>query len=75
MIDGDEAREICPYMSEEVIGASWCPTDGHANPMRTTLAFNRAARKLGVHFITGVQVLELRKMHGRIRQVVAEDEI
>ena len=29
MISGDEAREICPYMSKEVVAASWCPTDGH----------------------------------------------
>ena len=25
VVDGKEARELCPYMSEEVIGASWCP--------------------------------------------------
>ena len=32
MIDGDEVRAINPYLSDEVTGASWCPTDGHANP-------------------------------------------
>lgn len=75
MITGDEAREICPYMSHEVIGASWCPTDGHANPMRTTLAFYRAARRLGVHFITGVKVTGLRKVRGVLRQVITDDGI
>lgn len=70
MIDGETARQICPYMSEEVIGASWCPTDGHANPMVTTLAFYRKARMMGVHFITGEDVVEIRKDKGRARKVV-----
>lgn len=47
MIDGDEVRAINPYLSEEVIGASWCPTDGHANPLKATYAYCTAARRLG----------------------------
>ena len=39
MIDGTAVREINPYLSEEVTVASWCPTDGHANPLTTTLGF------------------------------------
>ena len=39
MVDGKEVKEICPYLSDEIIGASWCPTDGHANPLMTTLAY------------------------------------
>ncbi|MDD5860045.1 MAG: FAD-dependent oxidoreductase, partial [Eubacteriales bacterium] len=31
MIGPKEVKEINPYLSDEVIGASWCPTDGHAN--------------------------------------------
>ncbi|WP_027185080.1 NAD(P)/FAD-dependent oxidoreductase [Desulfovibrio inopinatus] len=73
MIDGDEAREICPYLSDEVIGASWCPTDGHANPMLATLAYYRQARRLGVRFITGEDVTTIRKIRGRARQVVTQN--
>ena len=25
VIDGKEVKEICPHLSDEVIGASWCP--------------------------------------------------
>lgn len=75
MISGDEAREICPYMSEEVIGASWCPTDGHANPLHTTLGFYRKALAMGVTFVTGVTVKEIRKIKGRARLVVTDDGI
>ena len=70
MIDGDEVRRINPYLSNEVIGASWCPTDGHANPLTTTLGYYKTARKLGAHFITGEKVVELRKVRGILKQVV-----
>lgn len=70
MIDGDEVRRINPYLSNEVIGASWCPTDGHANPLTTTLGYYKTARKLGAHFITGEKVIELRKVRGILKQVV-----
>lgn len=73
MITGADARRICPYLSEEVRGASWCPTDGHANPMTTTLAFYRKARQLGVQFYTGQQVCRIAKVRGLARQVHTAD--
>jgi len=73
MIDRDEVRKINPYLSDEVIGASWCPTDGHANPLTTTLGYYKAARALGVHFITGEKVVELKKVKGKIHQVITEN--
>ena len=75
MIDAQEVRRINPYLSEEVIGASWCPTDGHANPMKTTLAYYRKARTLGVRFITGEKVVRLEKNHGKLRKVVTAKNI
>ena len=75
MIDAQEVRRINPYLSEEVIGASWCPTDGHANPMKTTLAYYRKARALGVRFITGEKVVRLEKIHGKLRKVVTAKNI
>ncbi len=75
MIDAQEVRRINPYLSEEVIGASWCPTDGHANPMKTTLAYYRKARALGVRFITGEKVVRLEKIHGKLRKVITEKNV
>ncbi len=72
MLNGEEVRKINPYLSEEVIGASWCPTDGHANPMLTTLAFYKAARKNGARFYTQQKAVELRKVCGKLRQVLTE---
>lgn len=70
MIDGDEVRQINPYLSHEVTCASWCPTDGHANPLTTTLGFYKMARQLGVRFITGEPVISLGMVRGKIRKVV-----
>ncbi|MDD7403969.1 MAG: FAD-binding oxidoreductase [Butyribacter sp.] len=73
MVDAKEVKEICPHLSDKIVAASWCPTDGHANPMLTTLAYYRRAREMGVTFITGEPVVELRKIKGKIRQVVSKD--
>ena len=75
MIDGDEVRRINPYLSEEVTVASWCPTDGHANPLTTTLGFYKMARRLGAHFITGEKVVALKKIKGHVRQVVTPNNV
>jgi len=75
MIDRDEAKAINPFLSNEVLGASWCPTDGHANPLITTLAYYRKARQLGVRFITGEKVVKINKIKGKARQVITENDI
>ena len=75
MIDGDEVRVINPYLSDEVIGASWCPTDGHANPLTTTLGYYKMARRLGARFITEEPVVALRKIKGHLRQVITKDNV
>lgn len=75
MIDGDEVRQINPYLSHEVTCASWCPTDGHANPLTTTLGFYKMARQLGVRFITGEPVVSLGMVRGKIRKVVTPNNI
>lgn len=73
MVSDREVKEICPHLSEQIVGASWCPTDGHANPMKTTLAYFKRARELGVTFITGAKVTAIKKIRGKARQVVVKD--
>ncbi len=73
MVSAEEVKDICPHLSDQVVGASWCPTDGHANPMKTTLAYFKRARELGVTFISGAKVTAIKKIRGKARQVVVED--
>ena len=72
MISGDVARRINPYLSDAVTCASWCPTDGHANPLMATMGYYKMARRLGAHFISGEKVVELRKIKGAVRQVITD---
>lgn len=75
MISAAEVKEINPYLSDEVIGASWCATDGHANPLTTTLGFYKKARELGVRFYTDCPVTMLRTVRGKIRQVSTPEAV
>lgn len=73
MISGDEVRKIAPCMSEDVIGASFCPTDGHANPLVATLAYYMKDLELGVRFFTEAFVDHLEKVHDKVRKVILKD--
>lgn len=75
MINAEEVRKINPYMSDAVAGASWCPTDGHANPLTTTLGFYKCARKLGADFITGAPVSRIVLKAGKVCGVEAEGQL
>jgi sarcosine oxidase subunit beta len=54
--DADGVREIAPVITGEVHAASFCPTDGHANPTATVQAFAAAATRAGATIVTGVEV-------------------
>ena len=54
--DTQSVREVAPALSEHVLAASFCPTDGHANPTATVRAFADAAARHGATIITGTGV-------------------
>lgn len=72
VIDGYEVKQLCPHLSDEIIGASWCPTDGHANPMKATLGFYTRAVDMGVRFVTGAKVVAIKKVKGKAKKVILE---
>lgn len=56
-----ELCELVPALSREsVLGATFCPTDGHANPLRLTTGFANAARSAGATILTGCEVRDIR---------------
>ena len=59
LVDARAAREIAPALSDRVLLASWCPSDGHADPVATVEAFRAAGERAGVRYRTGVQVTGL----------------
>ena len=56
MISTEEARKIEPNLSPDIYGALYSPTGGKVNPMRMTIAFSRAAKKLGAEFLFKTEV-------------------
>lgn len=73
MLYGDELREIVPRVSEHVIAGSYCPTDGHANPIWTTKAFGDAARRLGARILERCPATGIETNSGRVVAVDTPD--
>ena len=73
MVDGAMVQELCPYLAKDIVGASWCPTDGHANPLMTTLGYYKRSLEMGVSYFTGAEVKELKKVKGKVRKVILMD--
>ena len=54
-----EVQKVAPAVSEKVIAASYCPSDGQADPVATTRAIVEAAERAGAKTLFGEQVLAL----------------
>ncbi len=61
--DPAAVRREAPALSGTVLAASYCPTDGHANPNATVQAFAAAARRHGAVIRTETEVTGL-AVHG-----------
>jgi sarcosine oxidase subunit beta len=67
--DNVAVREIAPAIADSVLSASYCPTDGHANPVATVHAFAIAATQHGAMLHTETAVTAIDASGGRIRGV------
>ena len=67
--DNAAVREIAPAIAESVLAASYCPTDGHANPIATVQAFAMAAARHGATLRTETTVTAIDASGGRVRGV------
>jgi glycine oxidase ThiO len=66
LLDPKSALEMEPRVSPGILGAVYSPIDCSLNPYATTLAFGRAARRLGANILTGVDVTSLKTEGGRV---------
>jgi len=67
LISPVEAKEIAPPLNTEgVLAATFCPSDGHANPFKTNFAYAEAAQRLGVKIYTFNEVKEIEIKKGQI---------
>jgi sarcosine oxidase, subunit beta len=69
-ITPEEARELSPIIAiDDVLGGTFCPTDGIASPSDVTLGYAAAARRLGARIKEGVEVEGIDVESGRVSSV------
>jgi sarcosine oxidase subunit beta len=71
--DNRSVREVGPALSESSVAASFCPTDGHANPTKTVQAFAAAATRHGATIQTRTTVTGIVASGGRVTSVRTSD--
>jgi len=73
----EEITEVVPILDVkgmDAIGATFCPTDGHANPFLTTFAYATAAEKKGAEINTHTSVTDIIVKNKQITGVKINDK-
>ncbi|HLZ94165.1 MAG TPA: FAD-binding oxidoreductase [Candidatus Dormibacteraeota bacterium] len=69
-VGADEAARMVPVLNvDDVLGCTFCPTDGIASPADVTAGYAAAARRLGAKLREGVEVLGIDVAGGRVQGV------
>ncbi len=76
-ISPEETRERLPMLSKDIplFGATYCPSDGTANPLKVTKAIGRAAAKAGAQLCINEPVLEMEPDGDRVKYVRTDKAI
>ena len=61
MLDNAELRKRIPQVSSDVLGASYSPQDGHANPLYLLRALQQQMQQLGCEYVSGHAVTSVRR--------------
>jgi sarcosine oxidase subunit beta len=71
MLSTKEIKDFLPLLNVDgVVGASFNPRDGHANPFHVTQAFANSAKRMGVEIQTNTEVIDILTTNGKIKGVV-----
>ncbi len=71
LLSAQEAKEIVPQLNvEDITSATYCPTDGYADPYSVVQGFAYAARRLGVTIHEDTPVIGIEAAEGRVRGVL-----
>jgi len=70
VLSPQQAKQLVPPLNvDDVILATYCPTDGYADPHSVLQGFAKGARRLGVEIETGVAVTGIDVTAGGVRAV------
>ena len=68
----NEMLDVVPILDVKgmnAVGATFCPTDGHANPSKTTFAYANAAKRNGADIYTHTKVLDIKTIKKQVTEV------
>src|SRR4051812_6799929 len=70
IVGPQEAREICPLLAgEDILAASYCPTDAHATPESVVQGYASGAREHGAHIAVSTPVEGIERRNDTITGV------
>jgi sarcosine oxidase, subunit beta len=73
-VDAQEASRMVTVMNvDDVLGCTFCPSDGIASPADVTSGYASAARRLGARLKEGMQVIGIDLASGRVQGVRTSD--
>ena len=74
LISPQDAREILPQLNvKDVLSATFCPTDGYADPYSVVQGFASAAKRMGVKILEQTEVVGVKTKTGRVQCVTTSD--
>jgi sarcosine oxidase subunit beta len=74
MVSIEEAKEIVPHLNtDDIKGAAFCQKDGFLDPFLTTDAYYKAAKRMGVEFMTYTEVTGIKREGNKVTEVMTTD--
>lgn len=71
LLSAQEVKERVPELNvEDIVGATYCPTDGYADPYSVVQGFASAAKRLGVKIYEETQVIGIEVAGSQVRGVL-----
>src|SRR4029077_5627331 len=75
ILDHAELAKMLPDIGPEVVGASYCPLDGHVNSLRLFRTLHTAINARGVTYLPGYRVEAIPREAGEFRLATAQGEV
>ncbi|MFV0294598.1 MAG: NAD(P)/FAD-dependent oxidoreductase [Hyphomicrobiaceae bacterium] len=67
ILSASEVKKMLPDVGPEVVGASYCPLDGHVNSQKLLLALHTGLSQMGVRYLPGHRVDYIAQGRGGFR--------
>lgn len=65
LLDAKQVRELTPTVGPEVVGAIYCPLDGHVSPLRLLRGLVQGLEKHGGELVSGTKIERLEYRNGK----------